>query len=174
MNVRLLAFASIAGTTVVLWAAANSQEPRFELAEKAARDYMTALFTGNIAVAAALTHPDTLQRIQALILGELEGPLTPADFGLSLSLDQIRELSPEALYVALVEADQGASPDVAEAMRDARVEVLGSRAASNGVVAVRLRMLTPNGLGGFFSQEAEFFLRSAGEAWKVVSDESQQ
>jgi len=174
MKVRTLSFASIAVTIVVLWAAAHSQERRFELAEEAARDYMAAFLTGDIAVAAALTHPDTLERMRALILGELDGPMTPADFGLSLSLDEIRELSAEAFYVAFVEADRGSSPDAAEAMRAARVEVIGSREASNGAVAVQLRMLTPNGLGGFAAQEAEFFLRSTGEAWKVVADESQQ
>jgi hypothetical protein len=100
--------------------------------------------------------------------------MTPADFGLSLSLDEIRELSAEAFYVTFVEADRGSSPNAAEAMRDARVEVIGSREAPGDTVAVQLRMLTPNGFGGFVAQEAEFFLRGTGEDWKVVSDESQQ
>ena len=173
MKRRVLVHGALLVVAAVL-STAQSQESKFSLAEAAAKDYMTAFFHGDISKAASLTHPDTLQRMRTLILGELDGSLTPEDLGLQLSVDEVRELGDQEFYVALVEADRSRTPDAAAAMRTARVEVINSREAQDGAIAVQLRLLTPSRNGGFVAQEAEFILRSSGTEWKVVADETQQ
>lgn len=174
MKIPTLVLVPIVGAMFALWGSAHSQESPLSPAEEAARDYMAAFLTGDVEVAAALTHPDTHERLRTLLLRELDQGSTPEDFGISLSVDEIRELNPQRLYAKFTEAIWRSWQDAAEAMRDARVEVIASRGYSADTVIVQLRTLTPNGRGGLFVQEGEFFLKRTGEAWKVVADETQQ
>ena len=150
----------------------ESQELRIRDAERSADEYMTAFFQGDFETAAALTHPDTLTLIQTKFFAELSsGNTTPSDVGLSLSLDELRALSAEALYVAVLQADRKRNPGFSEAMREAaRVEVIGSRETPDGQVIVRLKMVTPSGPGSTHTQEGGLILRMAGSRWKVVGN----
>ena len=174
MNGREVVLATLLFAATVFSTAAQPQEARFPLAESAAREYMTAFLQSDIPVAASLTHPDTLERMRAQLLKGLSGSVTPADLNLSLSLDEIRGLSAEELYIAFVEADRNRTPAATAAMRDARAEVISSREAPDGGVIVQLRLLTPSGNDGTYVQVAELLVRSSENGWKVVGDDTQR
>ena len=155
----------------------QAQQTTTASAEETAKEYMTAFFHGDLRTAASLTHPSTLDAIKTSFLKELKvatneagEPVTPADYGLTYSLAELRELRAEVLYVAVLEADRKRDPAFAEAMRDAKVEVAGSRNSADGMTIVQLRILTPGGNGELVSQEAGLMLRTSGMQWRVVGN----
>lgn len=167
---------SLLVTAVALSSIARSQSDALQVEEVAAK-YMGAFFHGDLSVAASLTHPETLARIKASFLEELRTatsgtgePVTPADYGLSLTMREVVELEAEALYVAVLEADRSRDPVSAEAMRRATIEVIESREGPEGATIVRLRVVTPTSVGGSSAQEVGLLLRASGSEWKVVGN----
>jgi hypothetical protein len=145
--------------------------------EEVAREYMTAFFHGDLKTAASLTHPDTLNHVRNSFIQELRtatnasgNPVTPADYGLTLSTRELGELDAEALYVVVLEADRRRDPAFSEAMRRATVEVSGSRTTPDGAVVVTLRVRTPTPDGGTSNQEPRLLLRRSNSVWKVVGN----
>jgi hypothetical protein len=145
-------------------------------AERAAKIYMTAFFHGDLQTAASLTHPETLDSIRSSLLGDLAKtndktgkPVTPADFGLELSLDEIHKLSAEAIYVAMLEADHKRDPAMFEAMKQTQVEVLSSQITPDGKAIVRLKIITPTRTSTS-SQDSGLMLRLSNSQWKVLGN----
>ncbi len=156
---------------------ALSQETRASQAEVVAAQYLTAFFQGDLPTAASLTHPDTLNLVKSSFLEELRTaksaggkPVTPADYGLSLSTHELSELNAEALYVAVLEADRRRDPAFSKAMRRARIEVSDSREAPDSAMIVTLQVMSPTADGGASTQETSLLLRQSNSTWKVVGN----
>jgi hypothetical protein len=143
-------------------------------AEHSAKIYMTAFFSGDLKMAADLTDPRTLERIRESLLAQMVEVTDPAEekailasLGVAQSTVELSQLDARTLYVALTERDRRRNPQVFDAMKATRVEVLGSVANPAGGVTVQLRVTSPSG-AGTSSQESKLLMRQVLGDWKVV------
>ena len=134
---------------------------------------MTAFFHGDLKTAASLTHPDTLNTLRESVLRELtqqdsqaKPEMTPSDLGLNLSVDELGRLSPEAFYVAIIEANHRRDPAALAAMKQARVDVQSCKLTSDDAAIVTLTIASPSG-SSTATQESRVALRRSSSRWMV-------
>jgi hypothetical protein len=158
---------------IVTAAAQSSAAPE---AERTAKVYMIAFFGGDMKTATDLTDPRTLERIRESFLAELVKVTDPdsekailANLGVARTTVELSQVDAKTLYVALTDADHRSNPQVFEAMKRTRVEVLGSAPNPTGGVTVRFRIITPAG-ASTSSQESGLLMREVLGAWKVVGN----
>ena len=157
-------------------AAAAAQSSAAPEAEHIAKVYMTAFFAGDIRTAADLTDPRTLDRMREGFISELLKVADPeqekailANLGVAKTTAELGQVDSRKLYIAMTEAEHRRAPQVFEAMKRARFEVLGSAPNPTGGVTVRLRILTPSA-SGTSTQESGLVMRQILGDWKVVGN----
>ena len=144
-------------------------------AERYARVYMRAFFAGDVKTAADMMDPRALERIRQSFLADVikadpdAEKAVLANLGVAKTMDQLGRIDAKTLYVAITEAEHRNNPRVLEAMKQSRVEVLGSAPNPSGGVIVRFR-ITAAGSGG--SRESGLVMRQVLGEWKVVGNAS--
>jgi len=174
---RVISVAGIFAAAFWMIAAAAAQSSAAPDAEHVAKVYMTAFFAGDIKDAADLTDPRTLDRIREGFITEMLKVTDPdqekailANLGVAKTTADLGKVDAKALYIALTEADHRRTPQVFEAMKQTRVEVLGSAPNPAGGVTVRMRIITPTAAGTASSQESGLLMRQVLGDWKVVGN----
>ena len=155
-------------------AAAAAQSSVAPDAERSAKVYLNAFFSGDLKTAAELTDPRTLERIRESFLADLVQVTDPdvekailANLGVARTTLELSQVNAKTLYVALTESDHKRNPQVFEAMKRTRVEILGSALNPNGGITVRMRIIAPAGTS-MSSQESGLSMRQVLGDWKVV------
>ena len=172
----LLSLAGACIASIAMIAAAGAQSSVAPEAERVAKVYMTAFFAGDLKTAADLMDPKTLERMRESFLGELVKVSDPdtenailANLGLAKTTAELSKVDARTLYIATTMADQRRNPQVLEAMKLTRVEVLGSEPNPAGGVTVRFRIIAPAN-AGTSSKESGLLMRQVLGDWKVVGN----
>jgi hypothetical protein len=157
-----------------LAATALAQSGAVPDAERSARVYMKSFMSGDIKAAADLMDPKTLERIRTSFLSELinvgdadSEKAILANLGLARSTAELSAVDAKTLFIAITESDRRRNPQVFEAMKSARIDVLGSAPSPTGGVTVHFRIITPTG-SGTSSQDSAILMRQVLGDWKVV------
>ena len=144
-------------------------------AERTAKIYLSAFFSGDVKAAANLTDPRTLERIRESFLADLlkadpeSEKAILANFGAGATTAKLSQMDTRSLYVAVKEAEHRRNPAVVEAMKQTRFKVLGSAPNPSGGVIVRFTVTTP-GDGKTTSKESGLMMRQVQGEWKVVGN----
>jgi ribosomal protein S11 len=145
-------------------------------AERIARIYMTAFFAGDFRTAAEAMDPKTLDRIRESFLSDLIKISDPeaekavlANLGIAGTAADAGKVDPKTLYAAITAADRRRNPQLFEAMKRSRVEVLGSEPNPAGGVTVYLRVFAPAGSEPP-TQDLKLLVRQVLGDWKVAGN----
>ncbi len=172
----MLAAAALSLAAVGMMAVVSAQPSAAPEAERVARVYLRSFFSGDVRSAANLMDPRKLEQIRESFLAELVNVTDPAEekailsnLGLAATPAELSTVDPKTLYVAITEADHRRNPQVLEAMKLARIEILGSAPNPAGGVTVRYRITAPSGAGSS-STDSGLMMRQVLGEWKVVGN----
>ena len=172
MRTLILGLISLVGTIAVAAAQADARIPD---AEKAAEQYMSAFFHGDLKTAASLAHPQTLEDIKTAFTRERAAASaagTEAEFlaksGIAASTD-LDALDLVDFYVTVVSGSRHSTSEAVAAMKTTVVAVKGSERTEGGAAVVTLAITTP-AAGGTRTIESRQLLRMIDGQWKVVGN----
>jgi hypothetical protein len=172
-RVRVASFVAVCVAS--LWMTANALAQPNPEAERYAKIYMRAFFSGDVKTAADLTDPRTLERIRETFLADLikvdpdSEQAVLANLGVAKTMADLVRIDAKSMYVAITEAEHRNNPQALEIMKQSRVEVLGSAPNPSGGVIVLFRITAP-GAGGASSKESGLVMRQVLGEWKVVGN----
>jgi hypothetical protein len=120
--------------------------------------------------------PRKLEQIRVSFLAELVNVTDPAEekailsnLGLAASTAELSNVDAKTLYIAITEADHRRNPQVLEAMKLARIEILGSAPSPAGGITVHYRIIAPSA-NGSSSTDSGLMMRQVLGEWKVVGN----
>jgi len=157
-----------------LWMSAIASAQYSPDAERYARVYMRAFFSGDVKTAADMMDPRALERLRESFLTDLlkadpeSEKAVLANLGVAKTMDELGRIDAKSLYVAITEAEHRNNPQVLQAMKEARVEVQGSAPNPGGGVLVRFKIIAPGGS----SRESGLVMKQVLGDWKVVGNAS--
>jgi hypothetical protein len=166
-------FLSFVAVCLGSWWVATLAQAQAPDAERTAKIYLSAFFSGDVKAAANLTDPRTLERIRESFLADLlkADPQAEkailANFGAGATTAKLSQMDTRSLYVAVTEAEHRRNPAVVEAMKQTRFKVLGSAPNPSGGVTVRFTITTP-GDGKTTPKDSGLMMRQVQGEWKVV------
>jgi hypothetical protein len=177
MNPNSMIFAAaLSFVAAGMMAGASAQPSAAPEAERVARVYLRAFFSGDVKTAANLMDPRTLERIRETFLGELVNVTDPdserailSNLGLAATTAELGTVDAKTLYVAITESDHRRNPQVLEVMKLTRTEVLGSAPNPAGGINVRYRIIAPASTGSS-SRDSGLMMRQVLGDWKVVGN----
>lgn len=145
-------------------------------AEQIAVKYMAAFMRGDIRAAAQLTHPDVQIQLRRAVLDQLdkaksEGKEHDAliSLGFTEQPQQVRQMSPQELYVRVIEHDRKIDAKTLEMMKRTSVVSAGSESLGGGRAKVILAITSPAKTGSY-TQQTTLVLRAVGSEWAVTNE----
>lgn len=160
---------------LLAWSSFSLAKDNPSTAESNALKYITAFFAIEIDEVVAITHPNTIDQLHEVFIaemsraeenGNLDGFLS--EFGISLSVREIKELSKKDLYAFVVSSNnRRASKAALEHMKGTKFEVLRSELINEQTTIVTMSMGNPKP-----EKEFRLELKLENEEWLVVGDAS--
>ena len=152
---------------------AHSQSD-LRVAERVAKEYMTAFFRGDFEKAAKLTHPDTLATLKNTFLAKLDQAQAEGrqnelmkEIGVTVDVQTLRSMSPHDFYVTLVKSNQKRGRnDALKTMNRTTVEVVSSEQLDDNEAAVQLKIEIPAD-DGVDIRAGGLLLRRYKKSWRV-------
>lgn len=145
-------------------------------AEQVAVKYMIAFMHGDIRAAAQLTHPDVQMQLRQAVLDQMdkaksEGKEHDAliSLGFTEQPQQVRQMSPQELYVRFIEHDRKIDSQNLEMMKRTSVVSAGSESLGVGRAKVVLAITSPTKAGSY-TQQTALVLRTVGGKWAVTNE----
>ncbi len=147
------------------------------VAERVAKEYMTAFFRGDFEKAAKLTHPDTLATLKHTFLAKLDQARAEGrqsellkEIGVTVDVRTLRSMNPHDFYVTIVKSNQKRGRNEAlKAMDRTTVEVVSSELLNDNEAAVQLKIKIPSD-DGVDSRAGGLLLRRSEKSWRVKTN----
>lgn len=141
-------------------------------AERVARQYLTAFYTGDLETAARLTHPELLAKTKRDFLQKAQaGMLDDSPFGefvTSMEFGELMQIPSSNLFVKIQELSRASTPPQAiEAMQMAQINVVSSERVSEALVQVLLNVVVPTAKGGR-EQDSPVYLKKFNDDYRVT------